>query len=92
MMENDTDEVAERTHLIAARARRLLYECDQAEWGLYCVPGCPHCAVELAREQLDEERGWATTEESRATSEAAMRCAADLVEGAGIQERCSPGW
>jgi len=76
----------ERTHLIAARARRLLMD-EEAEWIGYCHPGCPYCVVEQAREQLDEERGWATTDESRATSEVAMQAAIGLVDADGIHER-----
>lgn len=91
-MERDgRDELEERAQLIAARAKRLLVD-EFAQWEGYCVPGCPNCAIEFAREQLDEELGWGTTEESCATSEAATRRAADLVEGTGIHERCSPGW
>lgn len=85
------DELAERAQLIAARAKRLLVD-EFTQWEGYCLPGCANCAIEFAREQLDEEQGWDATEESRATSEAAMRRAVDLVEDAGIHERGRLGW
>ncbi len=69
MVGGDEDE---RAHLIAVRARRLLSD-EEADWVGYCLPGCPYCAVELAREQLDEECAWTATSGGRATSEAAMR-------------------
>ena len=64
-MERDgRDELEERAQLIAARAERLLVD-EFAQWEGYCLPGCPNCAIEFAREQLDEELGWGTTEEMR---------------------------
>lgn len=85
------DDIEERAQLIGARARRLLAD-EEAQWGGYCLPGCPNCAIGFAREQLDEERGWNVTEKSRAASDAAMRRAAELVEDADLHERCAPGW
>lgn len=79
-------EKEERARLIAARARRLLAD-EEADWVDYCVPGCPYCAVELAREQFDEEQGWAVTAESRDTSEVAMRTAVALLRDTGVHER-----
>lgn len=66
-----SDNIEERAQIIAARAQRLLAG-EETQWEGYCHPGCPKCAIEFAREQLDEERGWDATEESCATSEAAM--------------------
>jgi hypothetical protein len=76
----------ERAHLIAVRAKRLLADED-AQWEEYCRPGCAYCALELAREQLDEEQGWSTTAESRDTSEVAMRTAVALLRDTGVHER-----
>lgn len=78
----------ERAHLIAVRAQRLLAD-EEAQWEEYCLPGCAYCALELAREQLDEERGWSTTAESRDTSEIAMRTALALLrDTASTSARC----
>lgn len=68
----------DRARLIAARARRLLADED-AQWEGYCLPACAYCALELAREQLDEEQGWSATAESRDTSEIAMQTAVALL-------------
>ena len=84
------DELEARAQLIVARAKRLLLD-ELTQWEEYCFPGCANCAIVLAREQLDEEQGWGTSEESCVTSEAAMRWAAALVAGTGMHERLGPG-
>ncbi len=76
----------ERAQLIAVRAKRLLAD-EYAQWEGYCVPGCAYCALELAREQLDEEQAWSTTAASRDTTEVAMRAAVALLRDTGVHER-----
>jgi hypothetical protein len=75
----------ERARLIAARARRLILD-EEAAWEGCCLPGCPYCALEAAREQLDEEHGWSGTIESRDLSEAAMRAAVPLLRDTGVHD------
>lgn len=76
----------ERARLIAARAQRFLLDGDET-MAAYCFPCCPYCAVEAAREQLDEEHGWAKTTESCALSEAAMRTAVASLRNTGVYDR-----
>jgi ferredoxin len=60
---------------------------EYADWAEYCVPECPLCAIELAREQVDEEEGWPTTQEARAVGDEAMRRAHDAIGAANVQQR-----
>ena len=83
-----SDDIESRARLIAARAQRLLDD-EEADWSGYCLPGCSLCAIELAREQLDEERYWTAAEEARAAGDEAMRQARGMVEGTGLYERVS---
>ena len=76
----------ERARLIAARAQRFLLDGDATMEG-YCFPCCPYCAVEAAREKLDEEHGWAETAESRSVSDAAMRAAIASLGNTGVYDR-----
>ena len=82
------NDVETRARLIGEKARRML-DCED-DWGEYCAVFFFLCAIELAREQVDEEHGWAATEEARAVGDEAMRLAHQWVGGTEIQERtCS---
>ncbi len=85
-MDTAAMDVEARARLIAARAERLLYD-EEADWTDYCLPGCALCAIELAREQIDEERGWMAVESDRTQGDAAIRRARALVVGTSIQDR-----
>jgi hypothetical protein len=62
--------IERRAELIAARANQLLDEFEDPAG--YCFPGCPRCAVALAREEVDLCYRW-TADEARASGDEAER-------------------
>jgi hypothetical protein len=78
------DDIDRRAELIAERARTLLDEFEDIDG--YCFPGCPRCAVTLAREEVDACYGW-TTEEARVTGDAAEAHAAGLIGANAVHGR-----
>ncbi len=85
-MKIEYDDVISRAQLIATRAQRLLDD-EEADWSGYCHPACPLCAIDLAREQLDEEHGWAGIDDARAAGDEAACSARKWIEGAIVQEQ-----
>ena len=79
------DDIERRADLIAERARMLLDEFeDPAGW---CFPGCPRCAITLAREEVDVRYRW-TTEAARVTGDVAPEArAAELIGANAVHGR-----
>jgi hypothetical protein len=78
------DDIERRAELIAARARILLDEFEDIDG--YCRPGCPRCAITLAREEVDACYGW-TTEDARVTGDVAEARAAELLGANAVHGR-----
>jgi hypothetical protein len=68
----EATEIEVRARQIAAKARSLLAD-DEADWTGYCLPGCPLCAIELAREQFGEERGWSDLDAAPSANDDPMK-------------------
>lgn len=79
------DEVESRARLIATTAQRMVDHFEDPSE--YCHPACMHCAIEMARTDLEVQPGWTCCDAARSITDAAVRLATHMLGATTVEDR-----